>query len=137
VSFQLRSRDGSEYLIQHDSEAIINTWHKAITLGIEELVGRAWASRAGGEGAARHCIGQLCPHGPDSMAPVPWVRDLPCRYSPPLWLEWQGRKALPYTYHASPKEALQEYSTQGLELPLGSNLEDVPISREAEGEEIL
>ncbi|XP_040845260.1 rho GTPase-activating protein 27 isoform X6 [Ochotona curzoniae] len=34
---ELRSRDGSEYLIQHDSEAIINTWHKAITQGIQEL----------------------------------------------------------------------------------------------------
>ncbi|EDM06265.1 Rho GTPase activating protein 27 [Rattus norvegicus] len=33
----LRSRDGSEYLIQHDSEAIISTWHKAIAEGIEEL----------------------------------------------------------------------------------------------------
>lgn len=42
VSLQLRSRDGSEYLIQHDSEAIISTWHKAIAKGIEELVGRAW-----------------------------------------------------------------------------------------------
>ncbi|XP_014440305.1 rho GTPase-activating protein 27 [Tupaia chinensis] len=34
---ELRSRDGSEYLIQHDSEAIISTWHKAIAQGIEEL----------------------------------------------------------------------------------------------------
>uniref|UniRef100_A0A2K5EEB0 Rho GTPase activating protein 27 n=1 Tax=Aotus nancymaae TaxID=37293 RepID=A0A2K5EEB0_AOTNA len=34
---ELRSRDGSEYLIQHDSEAIISTWHKAITQGIQEL----------------------------------------------------------------------------------------------------
>ncbi|XP_012887492.1 PREDICTED: rho GTPase-activating protein 27 isoform X1 [Dipodomys ordii] len=34
---ELRSRDGSEYLIQHDSEAIISTWHKAISQGIEEL----------------------------------------------------------------------------------------------------
>ncbi|KAM7334425.1 hypothetical protein ACRRTK_007745 [Alexandromys fortis] len=34
---ELRSRDGSEYLIQHDSEAIISTWHKAIAKGIEEL----------------------------------------------------------------------------------------------------
>lgn len=34
---ELRSRDGSEYLIQHDSEAIISTWHKAIAEGIEEL----------------------------------------------------------------------------------------------------
>ena len=41
MSLQLRSRDGSEYLIQHDSEAIISTWHKAIAEGIEELVGRA------------------------------------------------------------------------------------------------
>ncbi|XP_054986971.1 rho GTPase-activating protein 27 isoform X3 [Sorex araneus] len=35
---ELRSRDGSEYLIQHDSEAIISTWHKAIAQGIQELV---------------------------------------------------------------------------------------------------
>uniref|UniRef100_A0A2K6FNW3 Rho GTPase-activating protein 27 n=1 Tax=Propithecus coquereli TaxID=379532 RepID=A0A2K6FNW3_PROCO len=35
---ELRSRDGSEYLIQHDSEAIISTWHKAITQGIQELL---------------------------------------------------------------------------------------------------
>ncbi|KAG8505027.1 Rho GTPase-activating protein 27 [Galemys pyrenaicus] len=34
---ELRSRDGSEYLIQHDSEGIINNWHKAITQGIQEL----------------------------------------------------------------------------------------------------
>uniref|UniRef100_A0A8C5W4U2 Rho GTPase activating protein 27 n=1 Tax=Microcebus murinus TaxID=30608 RepID=A0A8C5W4U2_MICMU len=34
---ELRSRDGSEYLIQHDSEAIISTWHKAIAQGIQEL----------------------------------------------------------------------------------------------------
>ncbi|KAM4844494.1 rho GTPase-activating protein 27 isoform 1-T10 [Thomomys bottae] len=34
---ELQSRDGSEYLIQHDSEAIISTWHKAISQGIEEL----------------------------------------------------------------------------------------------------
>ncbi|XP_053068613.1 rho GTPase-activating protein 27 isoform X2 [Acinonyx jubatus] len=34
---ELRSRDGSEYLIQHDSEAIISTWHKAIGEGIQEL----------------------------------------------------------------------------------------------------
>ncbi|XP_054111912.2 rho GTPase-activating protein 27 isoform X5 [Callithrix jacchus] len=34
---ELRSRDGSEYLIQHDSEAIISTWHKAIAQGIHEL----------------------------------------------------------------------------------------------------
>ena len=41
MSHQLRSRDGSEYLIQHDSEAIISTWHSAITQGIQEMVGRA------------------------------------------------------------------------------------------------
>nr|XP_005896095.1 PREDICTED: rho GTPase-activating protein 27 [Bos mutus] len=35
---ELRSRDGSEYLIQHDSEAIISTWHSAITQGIQEMV---------------------------------------------------------------------------------------------------
>lgn len=40
MSHQLRSRDGSEYLIQHDSEAIISTWHKAIAQGIQELVSR-------------------------------------------------------------------------------------------------
>ncbi|XP_021569294.1 rho GTPase-activating protein 27 [Carlito syrichta] len=34
---ELRSRDGSEYLIQHDSEAIISNWHTAITQGIQEL----------------------------------------------------------------------------------------------------
>ncbi|XP_016057483.1 PREDICTED: rho GTPase-activating protein 27 [Miniopterus natalensis] len=34
---ELRSRDGSEYLIQHDSEAIISTWHKAIAQSIHEL----------------------------------------------------------------------------------------------------
>ncbi|XP_037348739.1 LOW QUALITY PROTEIN: rho GTPase-activating protein 27 [Talpa occidentalis] len=34
---ELRSRDGSEYLIQHDSEAIISNWHKAISQGIKEL----------------------------------------------------------------------------------------------------
>ncbi|XP_014302901.2 LOW QUALITY PROTEIN: rho GTPase-activating protein 27 [Myotis lucifugus] len=34
---ELRSHDGSEYLIQHDSEAIISTWHKAIAQGIQEL----------------------------------------------------------------------------------------------------
>lgn len=34
---ELRSRDGSEYLVQHDSEAIISTWHKAIAQGIQEL----------------------------------------------------------------------------------------------------
>ncbi|XP_045155406.1 rho GTPase-activating protein 27 [Echinops telfairi] len=34
---ELRSRDGSEYLIQHDSEAIISTWHQAIAQGIQEL----------------------------------------------------------------------------------------------------
>ncbi|XP_046298676.1 rho GTPase-activating protein 27 isoform X5 [Marmota monax] len=34
---ELQSRDGSEYLIQHDSEAIISTWHKAIAQGIQEL----------------------------------------------------------------------------------------------------
>uniref|UniRef100_G3SNI1 Rho GTPase-activating protein 27 n=1 Tax=Loxodonta africana TaxID=9785 RepID=G3SNI1_LOXAF len=34
---ELRSRDGSEYLIQHDSETIISTWHKAIAQGIQEL----------------------------------------------------------------------------------------------------
>lgn len=42
MSLQLRSRDGSEYLIQHDSEAIISTWHKAIAQGIQELVSTAW-----------------------------------------------------------------------------------------------
>ncbi|XP_036306953.1 rho GTPase-activating protein 27 isoform X3 [Pipistrellus kuhlii] len=34
---ELRSHDGSEYLIQHDSEAIISTWHKAIAQAIQEL----------------------------------------------------------------------------------------------------
>ncbi|EFB29844.1 hypothetical protein PANDA_008482, partial [Ailuropoda melanoleuca] len=34
---ELRSRDGSNYLIQHDSQAIISTWHKAIAEGIQEL----------------------------------------------------------------------------------------------------
>lgn len=34
---ELRSRDGSEYLIQHDSEAIISTWHSAIVQGIQEM----------------------------------------------------------------------------------------------------
>ncbi|XP_068834591.1 rho GTPase-activating protein 27 isoform X7 [Capricornis sumatraensis] len=34
---ELRSRDGSEYLIQHDSEAIISTWHSAIIQGIQEM----------------------------------------------------------------------------------------------------
>ncbi|KAB0365645.1 hypothetical protein FD754_009801 [Muntiacus muntjak] len=34
---ELRTRDGSEYLIQHDSEAIISTWHTAITQGIQEM----------------------------------------------------------------------------------------------------
>ncbi|KAM6162940.1 rho GTPase-activating protein 27 isoform 2-T2 [Rhynchocyon petersi] len=34
---ELRSHDGSEYLIQHDSEAIISTWHKAIAQGIKDL----------------------------------------------------------------------------------------------------
>uniref|UniRef100_A0A8C6FV84 Rho GTPase activating protein 27 n=1 Tax=Moschus moschiferus TaxID=68415 RepID=A0A8C6FV84_MOSMO len=34
---ELRSRDGSEYLIQHDSEAIISTWHNAISQGIQEV----------------------------------------------------------------------------------------------------
>ncbi|KAM9749817.1 rho GTPase-activating protein 27 isoform 4-T4 [Dama dama] len=34
---ELRTRDGSEYLIQHDSEAIISTWHSAITQGIQEM----------------------------------------------------------------------------------------------------
>ncbi|XP_013374751.1 PREDICTED: rho GTPase-activating protein 27 [Chinchilla lanigera] len=33
---ELRSRDGSEYLIQHDSEDVISAWHKAITQGIQE-----------------------------------------------------------------------------------------------------
>ncbi|KAF4012703.1 hypothetical protein G4228_004292 [Cervus hanglu yarkandensis] len=33
---ELRTQDGSEYLIQHDSEAIISTWHSAITQGIQE-----------------------------------------------------------------------------------------------------
>lgn len=37
MSLQLQSRDGSEYLIQHDSEAIISTWHKAISEGIQEV----------------------------------------------------------------------------------------------------
>ncbi|XP_058140360.1 rho GTPase-activating protein 27 isoform X2 [Dasypus novemcinctus] len=34
---ELRSRDGSEYLIQHDSESIVSTWHKAIAQSIQEL----------------------------------------------------------------------------------------------------
>lgn len=52
MSHQLRSRDGSEYLIQHDSEAIISTWHKAIAQGIQELVGRAGGRQGwcGGDG---------------------------------------------------------------------------------------
>lgn len=50
MSLQLRSRDGSEYLIQHDSEAIINTWHKAITQGIQELVSRVPGTSRLGEG---------------------------------------------------------------------------------------
>uniref|UniRef100_A0A0P6J3N2 Rho GTPase-activating protein 27 isoform a n=1 Tax=Heterocephalus glaber TaxID=10181 RepID=A0A0P6J3N2_HETGA len=33
---ELRSRDGSEYLIQHDSEGVISAWHQAIGQGIEE-----------------------------------------------------------------------------------------------------
>ncbi|XP_007482550.2 rho GTPase-activating protein 27 isoform X1 [Monodelphis domestica] len=33
---ELRSRDSSEYLIQHDSETIIGTWYKAIIQGIQE-----------------------------------------------------------------------------------------------------
>lgn len=61
MSLQLRSRDGSEYLIQHDSEAIISTWHKAIGQGIQELVGRAWGLRAGGEEKASHYQGS-CAH---------------------------------------------------------------------------
>lgn len=59
MSHQLRTRDGSEYLIQHDSEAIISTWHSAITQGIQERVGRAGAAGAGGEGMASHYAGQL------------------------------------------------------------------------------
>ncbi|XP_078229495.1 rho GTPase-activating protein 27 isoform X2 [Callithrix jacchus] len=49
---ELRSRDGSEYLIQHDSEAIISTWHKAIAQGIHELAHwwrRGELTRLGGE----------------------------------------------------------------------------------------
>uniref|UniRef100_F7AP07 Rho-GAP domain-containing protein n=1 Tax=Monodelphis domestica TaxID=13616 RepID=F7AP07_MONDO len=38
LPFQLRSRDSSEYLIQHDSETIIGTWYKAIIQGIQEQV---------------------------------------------------------------------------------------------------
>ncbi|XP_033619039.1 rho GTPase-activating protein 27 [Fukomys damarensis] len=38
---ELRSRDGSEYLIQHDSEGVISAWHKAIAQGIEDQVRRA------------------------------------------------------------------------------------------------
>lgn len=78
MSHQLRSRDGSEYLIQHDSEAIISTWHKAIAQGIQELVGRELgAAKAGGEGMGSHYAGQLCPLwvGPSTRAlGAPWHR---------------------------------------------------------------
>ncbi|KFO25241.1 Rho GTPase-activating protein 27 [Fukomys damarensis] len=52
---ELRSRDGSEYLIQHDSEGVISAWHKAIAQGIEDQL---WAVlsegefRCGGDGSA-------------------------------------------------------------------------------------
>lgn len=79
VSLQLRSRDGSEYLIQHDSEAIISTWHKAIAQAIQELVGRAWSLQGweGGDGkplckaAVPTVVGGTLHSGPrSSMAPV-------------------------------------------------------------------
>ena len=78
VSLQLRSRDGSEYLIQHDSEAIISTWHKAIAQGIQELVSRAWGLQGwwGGAGqtlcrAAVPTVGGVLYSGSgSSMAPV-------------------------------------------------------------------
>uniref|UniRef100_A0A8D0L7Y9 Rho GTPase activating protein 27 n=1 Tax=Sphenodon punctatus TaxID=8508 RepID=A0A8D0L7Y9_SPHPU len=35
---ELKTRDGSKYLIQHDSEMIINTWHNAIADSISRLV---------------------------------------------------------------------------------------------------
>lgn len=59
MSLQLRSRDGSEYLIQHDSEAIISTWHKAIGDGIQELVSRAQGLQGGWAGHYTEQLGPL------------------------------------------------------------------------------
>lgn len=78
MSLQLRSRDGSEYLIQHDSEAIISTWYKAIGEGIQELVSRLVGMRWPAE--------ELCP---------PWVGHQgvsapPCRRRPPVGCRADG-----------------------------------------------
>lgn len=93
MSFQLRSRDGSEYLIQHDSEAIISTWYKAIAQGIQELVGRAWGFQGWwGDDDGPLCradvptVGGALHSGTgSSMAPVDSVPS--CRCSAPLWLD--------------------------------------------------
>lgn len=63
MSLQLRSRDGSEYLIQHDSEAIISTWYKAIGEGIQELVSRLVGMRwpGGAVPAVGGASGGECP----------------------------------------------------------------------------
>lgn len=38
LSPQLRTRDGSEFLLQHDTEQIITAWHKAIADSIGRMV---------------------------------------------------------------------------------------------------
>uniref|UniRef100_A0A8D2LNS1 Rho GTPase activating protein 27 n=1 Tax=Varanus komodoensis TaxID=61221 RepID=A0A8D2LNS1_VARKO len=41
---ELKTREGSEYLIQHDSETIIGTWQKAIANSISRLVSWEWGN---------------------------------------------------------------------------------------------
>lgn len=54
---QLRTREGSEFLIQHDSDGIIAAWHKAIADSIGRLVSRGPCPAATGMGTG----GSRCP----------------------------------------------------------------------------
>ncbi|XP_033926160.1 rho GTPase-activating protein 27 isoform X5 [Melopsittacus undulatus] len=51
---ELRTREGSEFLIQHDSDGIIAAWHKAIADSIGRLVSRAPCPVATGMGTGAH-----------------------------------------------------------------------------------
>uniref|UniRef100_A0A8C6JFI6 Uncharacterized protein n=1 Tax=Melopsittacus undulatus TaxID=13146 RepID=A0A8C6JFI6_MELUD len=56
---ELRTREGSEFLIQHDSDGIIAAWHKAIADSIGRLVSRAPCpdAESGAEFGSREKLG--------------------------------------------------------------------------------
>lgn len=78
---QLRTREGSEFLIQHDSEQIITAWHKAIADSIGRRVSRVphpAATLGPGPGVSR-CPFLRAPTSPERRRPIFGLNSAPGR----------------------------------------------------------